>query len=143
MSNSQPRNPEMGWLLWSLLKMFNETRQAARDEKPLILVTDRNNGCDEDHLLTAYLSRAGFSVEVIEPEDFLARAPHMQGVPILARDMWPEFNADHALFERCKETMLHLARESGMHLWNSPDGRGDQLGKDYLVDLYSDERFRG
>lgn len=122
--------------------MLHEFRQVARDNEPLIIVTDRNNGCDEDQLLTAYLSRAGFAFEGIGPGDVLHRASHMQGVAILVRDIWPEFNADHALFERCKETMLHLARESGLHLWNSPDGRGDQLGKDYLVTLSADPCYR-
>lgn len=122
--------------------MFNESRPAARDGKPLIIVTDPDNGCDEDLLLTAYLRRAGFAVEVIGPEDFLDRSSQIQGVPVLARDLWPECNADHGLFERCKDTMLALARESGIQLWNSADGRGDQLGKEYLVALYADERFR-
>ncbi|NGO80285.1 hypothetical protein G6045_32180 [Streptomyces sp. YC504] len=83
--------------------------------------------CDEDIALTARL-REDFDLALCHPLDATALVEGFDAVVV--RNSGPVLNH---LAER--EAFVHATLMNGVHVYNTPDGRGDMAGKDYLVDL--------
>ncbi|MEU1486468.1 hypothetical protein [Streptomyces sp. NPDC005752] len=83
--------------------------------------------CDEDIFLTSRL-REAFDIALCHPRDAAALLDGFDAVVV--RNSGPVLHYPEAY-----DAFRVRARESGVRVYNSLDGRGDMAGKQYLVDL--------
>ncbi|MFF4242862.1 hypothetical protein ACFYY2_00100 [Streptomyces sp. NPDC001822] len=86
--------------------------------------------CDEDILLTSRL-RESFDVALCHPRDAAALLDRFDAVVV--RNSGPVLH-----YQEAYDAFRARARESGVRVYNTLDGRGDMAGKQYLVDLSRD-----
>lgn len=98
-------------------------------KKKLLFLTNRDNGAFEED---AYLSdrlKDFYEVTLVHPlqaEQYLSK---IDGV--LIRNVWPT----HEYSDKWKK-IKHQLKESGVAIYNPLTGKGDNRGKEYLVELY-------
>ncbi|WP_327112445.1 hypothetical protein OG206_04635 [Streptomyces sp. NBC_01341] len=86
--------------------------------------------CDEDILLTSRL-RESFDVALCHPRDAAALLDRFDAAVV--RNSGPVLH-----YREAYDAFRARARESGVRVYNTLDGRADMAGKQYLVDLSRD-----